>query len=59
MARSERDIIGALISNVSSGDMDGADTINEVTLETALDAHTLAINAIITVLEQQGIIGPN
>ncbi len=50
MARSDRDIIGAAISNVSSTDSGtGGDDATFVT----------AINAIITVLEEQGIVAPN
>ena len=44
----------ATIADVTSGDMDGGDTVNEVTLETALNAHETAINAIIAVLDKFG-----
>ncbi len=49
----------AAISDVSSGDMDGSDTVSEVTLETALNAHETAINSIILALENVGILIPN
>ena len=56
MARSQRDEPHrAAISDVASVDMDGADTINEVNIETQNATYTTAINAIITALEKEGI----
>ena len=59
MAEDIDDRQSAAITAVSSGDMDGSDTVNEVTLETALNAHETAINSIITALELAGILADN
>ena len=59
MVEGGEDKISAAITAVSSGDMDGSDTVNEVTLETALNAHETAINSIITALELAGILADN
>ena len=59
MVEGGEDIRSAAITDVSSGDMDGGDTVNEVTLETALNAHETAINSIILALEKAGIIVDN
>ena len=57
MGRNQRDEpSNVAISDVTSGDMDGADTVNEVTLETALSGINIAVNAIITSLETEGIV---
>ena len=57
MGRSQRDEpAGVIIADVASVDMDGADTINEVNLETQNATYTTAINAIITTLEREGIV---
>ena len=59
MAEGGEDIRSASIADVSSGDMDGADTINEVTLETALNNIEARVNAIILALEKAGILADN
>ena len=57
MGRNQRDeAAGVSIADVASVDMDGADTINEVNLETQNSTYTTAINAIITTLEREGIV---
>ena len=59
MVEGGEDKISAAITAVSSGEMDGGDTVNEVTLETALNAPETAINSIITALEIAGILADN
>ena len=46
----------AHITDVTSGDMDGSDTVNEATLETALSGINTAVNAILLALEEAGIL---
>ena len=59
MVEGGEDIRSAAISDVASVDMDGADTINEVNLETQNSTYTTAINSIILALEKAGIIVDN
>ena len=59
MAEDGEDIRSASIADVASVDMDGADTINEVNLETQNSTYTTAINSIILALEKAGIIADN
>ena len=59
MVEGGEDQISAAITAVTSGDMDGSDTVNEATLETSLNALVVAVNSIITALELAGILADN